>query len=101
MSLRRRVLLGCLIVTLVLVGADVALAATSRSFLLHRVDTQVSAAAKPIARAAIFPRPAPNVNRPRVPFPAAGERPFTEYFTEVFDKDGKVVRSALPGLRRE
>lgn len=41
MSLRRRVLLGIVVVAAVLVGTNVVLAATYRSFLLDRVDEQL------------------------------------------------------------
>ncbi|HEV7864387.1 MAG TPA: hypothetical protein VGR20_16890, partial [Acidimicrobiia bacterium] len=48
MSLRRRVLLGCLVVAAVLLGTDAVLASTFRSFLLGRVDQQVVQAADPL-----------------------------------------------------
>ena len=48
MSLRRRVLLGCLLVAAVLLATDTVLASTFRSFLLGRVDQQVIQAADPL-----------------------------------------------------
>ena len=48
MSLRRRVLLGCLVVAAVLLATDAVLASTFRSFLLGRVDQQVIQAADPL-----------------------------------------------------
>src|SRR5260370_32401936 len=48
MSLRRRVLLGCLVVAAVLLATDAVLASTFRSFLLGRVDQQVVQAADPL-----------------------------------------------------
>jgi two-component system OmpR family sensor kinase len=42
MSLRRRVIVGFVVVAVVLIGTNVALASTFHSFLLHRIDRQLT-----------------------------------------------------------
>jgi two-component system OmpR family sensor kinase len=44
MTLRRRIIVGFVAVAIVLVGTNVALASTFRSFLVHRVDQQLQSA---------------------------------------------------------
>ena len=114
MSLRRRVLLGCLIVAGVLLATDAVLAATFRSFLLGRVDQQVIQAADPLVhgrfRGGFGPRlgtstsstgPAPGGTAPAPGSgaPVTGEqRLYTEYFIGIAAPDGTVSRLG-PGLR--
>ena len=100
MSLRRRVLLGCLIVAAVLLATDAVLAATFRSFLLGRVDQQVVQAADPLVHGRFrggFNRPPPSGSSSSTP--ATGEqRLYTEYYIGVIAADGTVSRLG-PGLR--
>jgi two-component system, OmpR family, sensor kinase len=101
MSLRRRVLLGCLLVAAVLLGTDAVLASTFRSFLLNRVDQQVVQAADPlvhgrfrggVVRPGSTPTTAPAA-------PSTGEqRLYTEYYIGLVAPDGAVSRLG-PGLR--
>ena len=97
MSLRRRVLLGCLVVAAVLLGTDVVLASTFRSFLLGRVDQQVVQAADPLVhgrfRGSFAGRiPSPSSN------PTGEQRVYTEYYIGLAAADGTVSRLG-PGLR--
>lgn len=50
MTLRRRILLGCSVIALVLVAADIVLAVTVRSVLLDGVDSQLTESARRITR---------------------------------------------------
>src|SRR2546428_13775531 len=106
MSLRRRVLLGCLVVAAVLLGTDAVLASTFRSFLLGRVDQQVAQAADPLVHGRFrgVPggagvSPGRNSNRPPTTAPpsgssssstpaAGGQRLYTEYYIGVMGADG-------------
>jgi two-component system, OmpR family, sensor kinase len=96
MSLRRRVLLGCLLVAAVLLGTDAVLASTFRSFLLGRVDQQVIQAADPL----VHGRFRGGITRPpSTSSPSTGEqRVYTEYYIGVAAPDGTVSRLG-PGLR--
>ena len=109
MSLRRRVLLGCLLVAAVLLATDTVLASTFRSFLLGRVDQQVIQAADPLVHGR-FPG---RFGGPRLPTgatsttspatgsgsPSTGEqRVYTEYYIGLAAADGTVSRLG-PGLR--
>ena len=118
MSLRKRVLLGCLVVAGVLAATDVVLAATFRSFLLGRVDQQVAQAADPLVHgrfrgvpggAGVSPgrnsnRPpstTPPVTTPPASAPSTGEqRIYTEYFIGLAGADGTVSRLG-PGLHED
>src|SRR5690349_11455608 len=103
MSLRRRVLLGCLVVAAVLLATDVVLAATFRGFLLGRVDQQVIQAADPL----VHGRFRGGFNRPPTTAPPSGstgagagseQRVYTEYYIGLVAADGAVSRLG-PGLR--
>jgi two-component system, OmpR family, sensor kinase len=101
MSLRRRVLLGCLLVAAVLLGTDAVLASTFRSFLLGRVDQQLIQAADPLVhgrfRGGILR--APSSTSPATGAPSTGEqRLYTEYYIGLAARDGTVSRLG-PGLR--
>jgi two-component system OmpR family sensor kinase len=102
MSLRRRVLLGCLIVAAVLLGTDAVLAATFRGFLLGRVDQQVIQAADPLVHGRFRPglsRPPTTTPSTSASTPATGEqRVYTEYYIGLRATDGSVSRLG-PGLR--
>ena len=108
MSLRRRVLLGCLIVAAVLLATDAVLAATFRSFLLGRVDQQVVQAADPLVHGRFRggfggPRPGPGTTATTSPAtgttsPTGEQRLYTEYYIGVIAADGAVSRLG-PGLR--
>ena len=97
MSLRRRVLLGCLIVAAVLLGTDAVLAATFRGFLLGRVDQQVIQAADPLVhgrfRGGFNNRPPTTAPPSGASTPATGEqRVYTEYYIGLLASDGSVSR---------
>ncbi|HYT40272.1 MAG TPA: HAMP domain-containing sensor histidine kinase [Acidimicrobiia bacterium] len=97
MSLRRRVLLGCLVVAAVLLSTDAVLASTFRAFLLGRVDQQVAQAADPLVhgrfRGSFAGRiPSPSSN------PTGEQRVYTEYYIGLAAADGTVSRLG-PGLR--
>jgi two-component system OmpR family sensor kinase len=77
MSLRARLVLGCLAVVAVLLVADVALATTFRSFLTGRVDAQLDTALR--ARA----RPGGRDGPPR--------EAFSEFYLARADAQGRVV----------
>src|SRR3954469_19201727 len=107
MSLRRRVLLGCLVVAAVLLATDAVLASTFRSFLLGRVDQQVAQAADPLVHGrfrgslgglGVSPGRDSGGSRPgaTTPTTAAGQTPtaeqrvYTEYYIGLAASDGTV-----------
>jgi two-component system OmpR family sensor kinase len=110
MSLRRRVLLGCLVVAAVLLATDAVLAGTFRSFLLGRVDQQVVQAADPLVHGRFrggfgsgrlgttTPTTATTPTTGTGSAPTAEQRVYTEYFIGVAAADGSVSRFG-PGLR--
>ncbi|HEX6257698.1 MAG TPA: HAMP domain-containing sensor histidine kinase [Euzebyales bacterium] len=92
MSLRRRLLLACAAVAVVLFVADVALASTFRSFLLDRLDRQLTVAAERIAD--------PSPGRPgadgrrgprRIAPPRSGNPALSEYYIGLAAADGTIV----------
>jgi type II secretory pathway pseudopilin PulG len=98
MSLRRRVLLGCLVVAAVLAATDVVLAATFRSFLLGRVDDQLVQAAEPLVRGRLRNAlPGPRIGGAPAPVSSASGV-YTEYFIGLAGADGTLTRFG-PGLR--
>src|SRR2546430_4364738 len=97
MSLRRRVLLGCLVVAAVLLGTDVVLASTFRSFLLGRVDQQVVQAADPLVHGRFRGSFANRIPSPSST-PTGEQRVYTEYYIGLAAADGTVSRLG-PGLR--
>jgi signal transduction histidine kinase len=102
MSLRRRVLLGCLVVAAVLLTTDAVLAATFRSFLLGRVDQQLVQAAEPLVRGRLrggFPGLRLGIG-PGAPNPTGASAVYTEYFIGLAAADGTVTRVG-PGLRED
>jgi two-component system OmpR family sensor kinase len=91
-SLRRLLLLACVAVAVVLFVADVALASTFRSFLLDRLDRQLTEAADLVAnpaarRAGAAGRGGP----PRIAPPRSGNPAFSEYYIGLARADGTVV----------
>jgi len=104
MSLRRRVLLGCLVVAAVLLATDAVLASTFRSFLLGRVDQQVIQAADPLIHGRFrggFPGARLGTTTPTTapaPTGTGEQRLYTEYYIGVAAADGTVSRLG-PGLR--
>ena len=97
MSLRRRVLLGCLVVAAVLLGTDAVLASTFRSFLLGRVDQQVVQAADPLIHGRF--RGGLANRAPSAPSTSTGEqRVYTEFYIGLVAADGTVSHLG-PGLR--
>ena len=100
MSLRRRVLLGCLLVAAVLLGTDVVLASTFRSFLLGRVDQQVVQAADPLVHGRFRGSFAGRIPSPSST-PTGEQRVYTEYYIGLAAADGTVKRwrSSADGLR--
>jgi two-component system OmpR family sensor kinase len=100
MSLRKRVLLGCLLVAAVLVATDVVLAATFRSFLLGRVDDQIVQAAEPLVHGRLR-NAFPGQRGAGAPGPASSASSvYTEYFIGLAGPDGTVTRFG-PGLRED
>jgi signal transduction histidine kinase len=103
-SLRRRVLIGCLVVAGVLLATDVVLAATFRSFLLGRVDQQVIQAAEPLVHGRYrggFPGPRPGpagspagtgAGQGSAGPSGGGSAVYTEYFIGLVAADGTVTR---------
>ena len=94
MSLRRRVEIGILVVAFVLVGTNLLLFGTLRSFLLDRVDRQLVAASGPLVERSFFrggrggPRPGGS--------PGEAEA-FSEYFIAVGDpSDGTLQQLSSP-----
>lgn len=79
MSLRRRVLVGFLAIAVVLVGANVALFGTFRSFLVDRIDRQLATAGAPLAARPLLGAGGQLAN------PALAEELLTEYFIAVGD----------------
>jgi signal transduction histidine kinase len=102
-SLRKRVLLGCLAVAVVLAATDVVLAATFRSFLLGRVDQQVVQGAEPLVHGRFrgglpLPRAGTGVATATAGVAAGTPGVYTEYFIGLMVADGTVTRVG-PGLR--
>jgi two-component system OmpR family sensor kinase len=103
MSLRRRVLLGCLVVAAVLLATDAVLASTFRSFLLGRVDQQVIQAADPLIHGRFRGVPGARLGTttPTTGPASTGtgeQRLYTEYYIGLAAADGTVSRLG-PGLR--
>jgi two-component system OmpR family sensor kinase len=112
MSLRRRVVLGCLAVALVLFTADVVLAGTFRQFLLGRVDEQLDDTAGRIAAFATGtqePARGPGGRPggrggPRLrpaPGPGGGGPALSEFFVAIADATGTVTRRVDTPLRAD
>ena len=94
-TLRKRVLVGCLVVAAVVLVTDVVLAATFRSFLLGRIDQQIVEGADPLVHGRFrngFPG-----TRPVGGTPAGNSGVYTEYFIGLVAADGTVTRIG-PGL---
>jgi two-component system OmpR family sensor kinase len=84
MSLRRRLVIGCASIALVLLGADLALATTFRSFLVGRVDRQLTDACARL--------PADGGGRGGPPRGGGDDRrTFTEFYLGGADATGRVV----------
>jgi two-component system OmpR family sensor kinase len=95
-SLRRRVLLGGLLVIMALAAADVFVAVTVRSYLLGRVDRQLQRGGA--ASGAVF---APHLAER---FPTeVGRRVHlvSDFYLELRDADGKVVHQARSDLQED
>ncbi|HUG84006.1 MAG TPA: HAMP domain-containing sensor histidine kinase [Euzebya sp.] len=87
MSLRGRVLLGCVVVALVLLVADLALIGTFRGFLLAQVDEQLTQSARRLTDfVSLADRPLEQA-RPGGPGAAA----FSEYYVAIADEDGRLL----------
>ena len=98
MSLRRRLLLGCLAVALVLMVADVSIVATSRRFVLGRVDNLVTETAMRLAgdqRVPVGGQLGPPFRGPSTP----EGRIYSELFIGVLSSDEDEVVRAGPALR--
>lgn len=93
MSLRRRVLLGCVAVAVVLAVADAALASTFRGYLVGRVDEQLLQAADQLTDGG--PGPDRGLGPPRGGPPPGGgpgpDRAFSEFYIAVAGADGAVA----------
>lgn len=111
MSLRKRVLFGCLVVAAVLLITDALLASTFRSFLMGRVDQQLIQAAEPLVRGRFRTLPggmgaSPGTGNPaprlgeNAPAPSSPSGIFTEYFIGLAKVDGSVSRLGR-GLRED
>jgi two-component system, OmpR family, sensor kinase len=93
-TLRKRVLVGCLVVAAIVLATDVVLAATFRSFLLGRIDQQIVEGADPLVHGRFrngFPGPRPGGTQ------AGSSNVYTEYFIGLVAADGTVTRVG-PGL---
>lgn len=109
MSLRRRVVLGCLAVALVLLAADVALAGTFRGFLLDQVDNRLTGSAGRLVDFAINPgHPPPKPGGPGAAGPGGGgpggpgpEGPLSEFFLGIADRDGRLAGRVDVPLRSD
>jgi two-component system OmpR family sensor kinase len=94
MSLRARVVFGCLVVAAVLLLSDIVLASTFRTFLMDRVDRQLAAAGAPLARTAEPSTRGPDEHHAdSPPSPAT----FSEYYVEERDASGAVRWQRKPG----
>lgn len=96
MSLRRRLILGCAAIAIVLFVADVALASTFRGFLLGRLDEQLGEAAERVATAPRRPpsddEPPPRARQPVRGGPPRADNPaFSEYFIARADASGALI----------
>ncbi len=111
MSLRNRVLFGFLAIALVLIGADVALAANLQKSLLDQVDRRLQGTSGPLFGAGLGSfngsgSPSAPVRPPTNPANSTNptnENPFsgrlTEFYLEVLAADGSQVRELTPTLR--
>jgi signal transduction histidine kinase len=105
LSLRTRVLFGCLAVAAIVFATDVVLAATFRSFLLGRIDQQIVEGADPLVHGRFRNLPGGSGVSPErdSPGPRPGGTPggnssvYTEYFIGLVAADGTVNRVG-PGL---
>lgn len=116
MSLRRRVLLGFLLIAFVLVSANIAITATTRSMIIGQVDENVRLAGQRFATGPMFQRflPPPSENdgsssttqpnndgRPDIPRPNDDQRAndrsvFSEFYIAVYSQAGERFVEALP-----
>jgi two-component system OmpR family sensor kinase len=103
MSLRRRVVLGCLAVAIVLLVADVALAGAFRGFLLEQIDTGLTESAGRLLQFASDPdRPPPRLEgRGRGPGASGPQGPLSEFYLGVADRNGELVGRVDVPLRSD
>ncbi|MGZ4786617.1 MAG: ATP-binding protein [Acidimicrobiales bacterium] len=102
MSLRARLLLGFVAIAIVLVGADLVLAANVQKSLVDQIDQRLDGAIGPFTRGfgGRFPGPGPGGNPNATTNPDGdATRGFTEFFVAVLAKDGTVLYQQLPNLR--
>ena len=102
MSLRARLLLGFVAIAIVLVGADLVLAANVQKSLVDQIDQRLDGAIGPFTRGfgGRFPGPGPGGNPNATATPDGdANRGFTEFFVAVLAKDGSVLYEQLPNLR--
>ncbi len=104
MSLRARLLLGFVAIALVLIGADLVLAANVQKSLVDQIDQRLDGAVGPFTRGfgGRFPGPAPSGTGPNqgTSIPDGDVNPrFTEFFVAAIAADGSVVYQQLPNLR--
>jgi two-component system OmpR family sensor kinase len=97
-SLRRRVLLGCLAVAVVLLAADASIIATSRQFVLGRVDHMVAETAMRLAVDQRMPGGGGPFVPPRAPGVGEG-RIFSDLYIGVLGAGETEVVRAGPSLR--
>jgi signal transduction histidine kinase len=104
--MRKRILVGFLVVAGILAATDLVLAATFRSFLLGRVDDQIAQGAEPFLRGRLrnaFPGPRPGGLGAGPGVALAGSPSssvYTEYFIGLASAGGTVTRLG-PGLRED
>ncbi|MGH9021981.1 MAG: histidine kinase dimerization/phospho-acceptor domain-containing protein, partial [Acidimicrobiia bacterium] len=99
MSLRRRVLIGGLLVVLAVLVADLVVALTVRSYLLDQLDTQLERRAVAVNRVGFPPfGPPPFLDGPDASKGEAEQRPLSDFYVELRDAEGTVVRRFQPGL---
>lgn len=109
MSLRQRVVLGCLAVAVVLLAADAALASTFRGFLLERIDEQLTESAGRFADFAVGgaqpPRPDDDGRRGGDGFggpgPGGPREPLSEFYVGLSDANGYSLQRIGAPLRSD
>jgi len=90
MSLRRRVILGFIVVAAVLVGTNVALTSTFRGYLINRVDHQLVTAGGPLG-ARPFGNGPDGSSGASARADSEQNRAFSEYFQAIGDLDTGVL----------
>src|SRR4051812_25619285 len=100
MSLRARLLLGFAAIALVLIGADLVLAANVQKSLLDQIDQRLESAIGFSSRGFPTGFPGPRPPSGSIPAPETESNPrFTEFFLAELDSTGTLLSDAPPTLR--